>query len=188
MRWKLTEIILAFVASVCLSYAATTVSFSLGLSTGDSDFDLTLRNINIEAQQSLPSYYASMRYHYGTSSEVIDGLLYRHMLSPADAFMVIRLSFLIGQPIDFVVVRYAKHRGKGWGAVAKSLGIRPGSPAFHQLKQGGVLVLDRSKKERTQIEVNINVEAGKGGHGGHEGKKAGRGGGGGGGGKGKGKK
>jgi hypothetical protein len=155
------------------------------MSTGESDFDLTLRNINVEAQQSLPSYYASMRFHYGTQPEVIDGLLYRHMLSPADAFMVIRLSIILGKPVDFVVVRYAEHRGKGWGAVAKSLGIKPGSPAFHQLKQGGVVVLDRSKHERAQVEVNVNVNAG-GNDRGQGGKKAGHGGGGGG--KGKGKK
>jgi hypothetical protein len=33
---------------------------------------------------------------------------------------------------------YKKNRGAGWGAVARSLGIKPGSPQFKALKTGAV--------------------------------------------------
>ncbi|MBN1130380.1 MAG: hypothetical protein JXA71_15415 [Chitinispirillaceae bacterium] len=45
---------LLFSIAVSLS-AGTEVHFSLCATTGDDDFDLTLRNINSEARQSLPS-------------------------------------------------------------------------------------------------------------------------------------
>jgi len=31
---------------------------------------------------------------------------------------------------------YQIHQGKGWGAIPKSLGIKPGSKEFHALKKG----------------------------------------------------
>lgn len=171
-------------ATSCILNAATSVSFSLAASTGDDDFDLTLRNINCEARESLPSYYSSMRISFGASSANVDRLLYHHGLSPADAFMVFRLSIMIGKPIDYVVLSYKKHKGHGWGAIAKSLGIKPGSPEFHQLKKGGIVVLDRSKKERAGIEVKVQMGNDNKGQKAGRGKKAG----GGSGKKGKGKK
>ena len=46
---------------------------------------------------------------------------------------------LIGRPCAFVVDAYEREsrgRGRGWGVLAKELGIRPGSAAFHELKNG----------------------------------------------------
>jgi hypothetical protein len=31
---------------------------------------------------------------------------------------------------------YQVHKGKGWGVIAKNLGIKPGSKEFHALKKG----------------------------------------------------
>ena len=36
-----------------------------------------------------------------------------------------------------------RDHGNGWGSIAKQLGIKPGSPEFHRLKQGFVPVYDR---------------------------------------------
>jgi hypothetical protein len=43
---------------------------------------------------------------------------------------------LCGSAIDFVIKQYRSDKGKGWGALAKSLGIKPGSAEFHALKNG----------------------------------------------------
>ena len=143
---------LAFAFSV---YGATEVSFTLSASTGDNDFDLTLRSINIEAQQSLPRFYTSMSLEFGAKKDDIDLLLYTHRLSPADAYFAIRLAFLIGKPIDYVIVRYHKYRKRGWGYIARHLGVKPGSEKFHRLRSGGYVVLDRSRKERQKVEVTV---------------------------------
>jgi hypothetical protein len=38
------------------------------------------------------------------------------------------------KPPAAVIEIYNKNKGKGWGAVARSLGIKPGSPEFKALK------------------------------------------------------
>lgn len=156
-----SAMVIMFTVSALL--AGTSVHFSLTATTGDDDFDLNLRNINVEAQQSLPAYYSSMRLSFGASSADVDRLLYHHGLSPADAFMAFRISIIIGKPIDHVVVYFHKHKAHGWGAVAKSLGIKPGSPAFHQLKQGSMVVVEKSKKQRTELEIGISAGQGNAG-------------------------
>ena len=40
---------------------------------------------------------------------------------------------------DYVLSKYRVKKSKGWGALAKSLGIKPGSREFHALKQGSDL-------------------------------------------------
>jgi len=172
---------MALVICVFSAFGAAEASFSLSASTGDNDFDLTLRSINTEAQQSLPSFYSSMDLNFGVKQAEIDVLIHRHNLSPADAYMVIRLSVLIGKPIDYVIVRYHKHKKRGWGYIAKKLGIKPGSERFRQLKEGGVVVLERSRKERKhdeELRIKV-VSPGNAPHdngaGGHEGEGKGRG-------------
>jgi hypothetical protein len=49
---------------------------------------------------------------------------------------LLRLGEISERPIDLVIEKYRRNNGKGWGEVAKSLGIKPGSRQFHALKQG----------------------------------------------------
>jgi hypothetical protein len=124
-------------------FAGTSVNFSLSMHTGDKEFDMSLNEINTEAQQSLPEFYTSMESGFGVRPHVIDRLIYHHFLSPADAYFVIRLSLITGRPVEEVVTVYKSYRHKGWGEYAKHLGIKPGSREFHELKDGGVVVLER---------------------------------------------
>jgi len=41
-----------------------------------------------------------------------------------------------GRSIGYVTDKYKKHKGNSWGALAKELGIKPGSEEFHALKGG----------------------------------------------------
>jgi hypothetical protein len=40
------------------------------------------------------------------------------------------------KPTDYILEKYKSGKGRGWGVLAKSLGIKPGSKEFHALKQG----------------------------------------------------
>lgn len=71
-----------------------------------------------------------------------------------------RLSILVGKPVETVYVTYQKNQKKGWGAIAKELGIKPGSKEFHQLKNGGALVLEGSKK-KNDVRVKVSKESPK---------------------------
>jgi hypothetical protein len=56
---------------------------------------------------------------------------------PSDLFMILRIGQLSGRPMDDVLGAYRSGHGKGWGVIAKEMGIKPGSQAFHELKQSG---------------------------------------------------
>ncbi len=50
--------------------------------------------------------------------------------------MCFQLGYMASTPYERVVQVYQGNKGKGWGVIAKSLGIKPGSPEFHALKRG----------------------------------------------------
>ena len=56
--------------------------------------------------------------------------------TPADAYVMLRLCEMSRRPVEEVIDGYRQEKGKGWGVLARQLGIKPGSPAFNALKQG----------------------------------------------------
>ena len=56
--------------------------------------------------------------------------------TPADAFMCLQLGQMARKQPETVVQTYKASKGKGWGVIAKELGIKPGSAEFHALKRG----------------------------------------------------
>jgi hypothetical protein len=58
---------------------------------------------------------------------------------------VLRLGEMSGKPTDYVIRQYKAEKNKGWGALAQSLGIKPGSREFHALKSGGDLYDGKDK-------------------------------------------
>jgi hypothetical protein len=59
--------------------------------------------------------------------------------------MVLRLGEMSAKPTDYVIEKYKSGKGKGWGALAQSLGIKPGSKEFHALKRGNDFYDDKDK-------------------------------------------
>lgn len=94
-----------------------------------------MHDMTVEASGDLSRFHARLaaRFHIGdVQINAVLGKVSHH----ADAYMVLRLHELSGLSIDVVLDHYHEQQGKGWGALAKSLGIKPGSAEFHRLKQG----------------------------------------------------
>ena len=125
------------------SYAQT--SFTLNAQTGDANLDLTLKNINIEAQESIPGFVSNVSLCYGVPKAKIEDLIFNGKMSPADVYMTIGIAKIIKKPIETVAEEYKINKSKGWGKIAKNLGIKPGSKAFHELKKGGIIELEKMK-------------------------------------------
>ena len=66
---------------------------------------------------------------------------------PSDAYMVFRLGEMSSRSSDYVLNKYKAGKKKGWGALAKSLGIKPGSSEFHALKQGDGLYYSQNESK-----------------------------------------
>ena len=102
--------------------------------TEAGDFDW-VKDFNIEAEVDPSGLRARLGARFQIGNVEIDAVL-SNVEKPADAYMVFRLGEMSGQSTDYVVEKYKVGKGKGWGNLAKSLGIKPGSKEFHALKRG----------------------------------------------------
>jgi hypothetical protein len=98
------------------------------------DFDW-IKDLNIQAQADPSGFRARLGARFKIGDAEINTVL-SNVEYPGDAYMVLRLGEMSRQPTDYVVKQYRSGKGKGWGALAKSLGIKPGSDEFHALKNG----------------------------------------------------
>ncbi|MEZ4601007.1 MAG: hypothetical protein R2940_14560 [Syntrophotaleaceae bacterium] len=114
------------------------LTFALVLLTAGiarADLDAYLHSLNISAEGDIGGFRTQVGAHFGASGPQID-LVFRSVDYPADAAVCFWLAVHSGKPVEMVVREYRSRKGQGWGALAKSLGIKPGSAEFHALKQG----------------------------------------------------
>jgi hypothetical protein len=82
-------------------------------------------------------FRAGLGAHFGVSGAQVD-LVLGSVERPGDAVICFWLGQQTRQPIEVVLREYRGRKGQGWGALAQSLGIKPGSDAFHALKRGEI--------------------------------------------------
>ena len=119
---------IGFLATFLLMQAAFISTSSAG------DFSW-VDSLNITAKSDSSGFRLKLatRFHIGNAEvTAVIGDVSR----PSDAYMIFRLSELSHRPVAEVMTVYRANRKKGWGVMAKGLGIKPGSRAFHALKRG----------------------------------------------------
>jgi hypothetical protein len=116
----LVSVLLFFFVSICSAFA---------------DLDGFLFELNYQAGADMPGYHSALSKQFNIPSLQVDSIL-KSVGKPADAFMCLQLGLMTGLHAEQVLKTYTANRGKGWGVIAKELGIKPGSPEFHALKQG----------------------------------------------------
>lgn len=92
-----------------------------------------LSHVNVQARVDLPGFSAKVSNQFGVPQVQVQAVL-RSVREPADVFMVFQLGQMTGRAPERVLEVY--NPGKGWGVIAKELGIKPGSADFHALKNG----------------------------------------------------
>jgi len=107
------------------------------------DFDW-MKDFNIRAEADQSGFRARIATRFNIGDTQITAVL-SNVERPADAYMVLRLGEMSAKPTDYVIGKYKSGKGKGWGALAKSLGIKPGSKEFHALKRGSDFYNDSDK-------------------------------------------
>jgi len=115
-------------------FISTMVFLTVSSAAIASDFDWT-RELNFQAQADPSGFRARLATRFKIGDVQVDAVL-SNVEDPADAYIMLRLGEMSGRPVDHVMEKYSHNKGKGWGALAKSLGIKPGSREFHALKSG----------------------------------------------------
>jgi len=113
---------------------ALTVSLVAASLAIAGDFDW-VRDFNLQAQADPSGFRAKLATRFQIGDARIDAVI-GNVTKPADAYMVLRLGEMSHHPPEYVLSKYKAEKKKGWGALAKSLGIKPGSAEFHALKRG----------------------------------------------------
>jgi hypothetical protein len=103
-----------------------------------ASLDDFLGSVNAQARVDLPGFSLQVGAQFGVPVARVEAVL-GMVETPADAFMVFQLGQMAHRPPETVVQTYQSHRGKGWGVIAKELGIKPGSREFHALKSGDLV-------------------------------------------------
>ncbi len=116
-------------------FAVMAVLVFCGVAVAGGGLDGFLGNLNIQAQDDMNGFAARISAQFGVPEVQVHAVI-GTVSAPADAFMVFQLGQMTHRPPDAVLRVYKTNRGRGWGVIAKSLGIKPGSPEFHALKRG----------------------------------------------------
>ena len=127
--------------------------------TGDTKLDATLGDLNICTQgDNLSDFIANLSLSYKIPRMEIERLISKWEMSPGDAYMTVGLAVICNSPVQTVVEEYRTCKEKGWGAIAKGLGIKPGSKEFKALKDGGHCVGRRGMETNaTHVAPAINT-------------------------------
>ena len=116
-----------------------------------SDFSWA-RDFNIQAQADPSGFRAKLATRFNLGDVQVRAVL-SNFDRPADAYIMLRLGEMSGRPTGYVVEKYRNNKGKGWGSLAKNLGIKPGSKEFHALKRSQDLY-DGNNHDQVHVSSN----------------------------------
>ena len=100
-----------------------------------ADLDTFLSNLNTQAKADLNGFSVKLAAQFDVPLPQVKVII-KTVDTAADAFMCLQLSQMTKKQPEMVVQTYKNNKGKGWGVIAKELGIKPGSAEFHAMKSG----------------------------------------------------
>ncbi|MBL7896747.1 MAG: hypothetical protein JNK50_15725 [Bacteroidia bacterium] len=113
---------------------SATASAQLKVTTGDADLDNSLIALNKDAKNALEAFKNDAIEKFNTTKAVVENLLNIHKMEPSDVLMTLEVAQITTKPVETVATSFDKNKSKGWGEIAKEMGIKPGSKEFHALK------------------------------------------------------
>lgn len=111
--------------------------------SGDAWVDAQLADINRYGLQYRDPFIDEMTRYYDAPRALVGDLLLRRHWAPGDIYFACALAQVAGRPCRDVVDAWERDHALGWGAIARHMGIAPGSAGFHRLKRAVVPSFDR---------------------------------------------
>jgi len=138
-----TLALVAALAAIGGTAGAQDLTIGFRPQTGDVWVDTWLGDMNRYGTRYRDPFVDEMVRYHGAPRDLVTDLLTRRQWAPGDVYMACSIASIIGRPCRYVVDQFERDRGQGWGNIAKRMGIKPGSPEFHRLKNGFVPTYDR---------------------------------------------
>lgn len=121
-----------FLLIVGLFFPVNAQEVKVAVRTGDADIDMHLDEVNRYGKAEFEFFKKDMSLKFGVSAGDINDYYYKEKFSPGDIYYAFTLSAVTDRPARTIFDLYKTK--KGWGEIAKELGIKPGSREFHMLK------------------------------------------------------
>jgi len=123
---------LAWALILVLAFSGAASALSIG-----DELSSLVSELNVRAQADFSLFKTELSVEFGVTVGKIDELIAEVELEPGDVYVTLELARMSEKPVEDVVGVYKVNKTKGWGALAKELGIEPGSPEFKALKESG---------------------------------------------------
>lgn len=104
--------------------------------TGDTQLNSSLVQIDVNASVNFSLFKSDVSTTYSVAPAKVDTWSVEFGLKAGDIYLILEMSKILSKPVDDVATVYNTNKKKGWGAIAKELGIKPGSAEFKALKGG----------------------------------------------------
>ena len=167
------------ISVLLIAFCCCQFAYAGNTPTGDSKLDQSLEILSDGAKENTSEFAKKLGRKFGISEQTTERLLKRVGMSPGDVYMAAKVSKISKRSIEDVEDAYKENKGKGWGAIAKKMGIKPGSKEFHELKKDDSGILEeyktKGKKEKAKgkkDKAKGKKEKAKGKKGKGKGKKA----------------
>jgi len=129
-----------------------------------ADFDW-MNALDSRYRSDTSSLRSSLNNRFDVGDTIISSVI-KSVAKPSDAYMVLKLAEMSGLTHNTVLKNYETHKNQGWGAMAQSLGIKPGSAEFKALKEGhdidGKKSDTKGKSDKKEKDKGHDNEKGKG--------------------------
>jgi hypothetical protein len=102
--------------------------------TGDTQLNLSLSKIDSDASVNFSLFKKDMSVTYNVTESKVESWSVKFGMKAGDIYLALEIAKILKKPVEDVIQAYTSNKQKGWGAIAKDLGIKPGSPEFHALK------------------------------------------------------
>lgn len=110
-----------------------------------ADLDDFLSGLNVQARADMRGFSLRLSSQFDVPVTQVEAII-KTVDDPADVFVCLQLGQMTNTQPEVVVRTYRRHKNRGWGEIAKELGIKPGSEEFHALKRGEYEFTGKHKK------------------------------------------
>jgi hypothetical protein len=114
--------------------------------TGDTTLDNALQDAEDLSLADPAGFLLSISLQYKVPLKDLQALKDQG-LKPGEILLAVNLLQATQKTLAQVSASWKANKGKGWGVIAKDLGVKPGSDAFQTLKKNTLAEKDRLKDE-----------------------------------------
>ncbi len=124
-----------FFKSLMFALITAFIFSSVPVLNAADEFTADIQSITTDTTDAKAEFNQELASEFNVPAQKVEELTTKEGMTNGDAYMALETSRQSKKPLDDVVKSFKKNKAKGWGFIAKDMGIKPGSPEFKALKE-----------------------------------------------------